>query len=203
MPAETTTTTEPAAELIITGTGKVYTLEESQHFGEFGPLIWNLVTTLNGTDEIEHHPTYEWVIWGPMWGGRLNGSRPWREIFGVTDLDTVDPEAIAAAVPTGTVIVLREVRWSLDQLNDFLDSLRPEDIADDPIFCELSTSPETGLELVATVAQIEFLQSELPGVLGDLFEAVHFTMTDECHYATGWGPVIVSPRVLTDDYPPE
>src|SRR3990172_7635690 len=84
MPPATSTTTLPYRELVIHGTGKVYTPEESQAFGEFGPLLWNLVTTLNGTDRIEHHPGYEWVIWGPMWGGHIYD--PGRETYGVTNL---------------------------------------------------------------------------------------------------------------------
>lgn len=109
-------------DLLIEGTRTPYTFDETQAFGEFGPLLWGLVTTLNHTDSIPHGATYEWVDWGPLWGGQLPVSCP-NEVFGVTDLSAVDVEAIAAVVPIGTTIAFREVPWSLDELEQFASDL--------------------------------------------------------------------------------
>lgn len=184
----TSTTTVPYRELVIHGTGKVYTLEESQAFGEFGPLLWNLVTTLNGTDQIEHHPGHQWVIWGPMWGGRIYD--PGRDTYGVTDLDAVDLEAVAAAVPAGETIVLREVLWSLDELNEFRDRLR--DIAGglDTLSCGISwgVRPGEGLRIDGTADHADQIISdwELQGLPP---EVLHFE-PPACHRM--WGePVFV------------
>jgi hypothetical protein len=159
--------------VLIHGTGKVYTLEESQAFGEFGPLLWNLVTTLNGTDRIEHHPGYEWVIWGPMWGGRIYD--PGRETYGVTDLDAVDPETVAAAVPAGKTIVLREVPWSLDELNELSDRLR--DIAGglDTQECGISwgVRPGEGLRIDGTADHADQIVSQWK-LQGLPLEVLHF-----------------------------
>ena len=107
---------------MIWGTRDAYTFEETQAFGEFGPVLWGLVTTLHGTDQIEHGPAYEWVRWGPLWGGSLQVAGP-HDTYGVTDLAAVDIEAIAAVIPTGEAVVVREVRWSLDDLEAFMDDL--------------------------------------------------------------------------------
>lgn len=130
-PAETITNGVPtsvslappeATEVIIEGTRTPYTFDETQAFDEFGPLLWHLVTTINGTDDIPHGPGHEWVTWGPLWAGRLSVSGP-HDVFGVTDLTAVDVEAIAAVVPVGTTIAFREVRWSLDELEQFAHEL--------------------------------------------------------------------------------
>lgn len=110
-------------DLLIEGTRTPYTFDETQAFGEFGPLLWGLVTTLGHTDSIPHGPAYEWVDWGPLWAGQLPVSGP-NEVFGVTDLTAVDIESIAAVVPTGTTIAFREVRWSLDELEQFAADLQ-------------------------------------------------------------------------------
>jgi len=122
-PAETTTTTAPHREIVIRGTGKVYTLEESQAFGEFGPLLWNLVTTIHHKEAIAHHPGHLWVIWGPLWGGRLYDPARSHDVYGVTDLDAIDPVEVAGAVPAGTTIILREVPWSLDEMSAWSPAL--------------------------------------------------------------------------------
>jgi len=111
-----------AADLRIEGTRPPYTFEETQAYGEFGPVLWGLVTTLSGADEIPHGPAYEWVDWGPLWAGHQPDPGPY-DVYGVTDLSAVDPDAIAAVVPIGSTIVLREVEWSLDQLEEFIELL--------------------------------------------------------------------------------
>jgi hypothetical protein len=115
-------TTPPAPDISITGTRAPYTFEETQAHGEFGPLLWGLVTTIGGMDDIPHGPTYEWVTWGPLWGGYQAGSGP-IEVYGVTDLSAVDVDAVAAVVPVGTTIILREVEWSLDELEEYAEIL--------------------------------------------------------------------------------
>jgi hypothetical protein len=109
-------------EIVIEGTRAPYTFEETQAYGEFGPFLWGLVTTLNGIDDIPHGETYEWVTWGPQWAGHQPDPGPF-EVYGVTDLDAVDTEAIGAVVPVGTTIVLRQVEWSLDELEEFAEML--------------------------------------------------------------------------------
>ena len=118
-PASSTT---PPPDLIINGTREPFTFEETQAFGEFGPLLWGLVTTIGGIDDIPRGPTYEWVTWGPLWGGYQAGSGP-DEVYGVTDLSKVDPTTVAAVVPEGTTIILRQVDWSRDELEEYAESL--------------------------------------------------------------------------------
>ena len=116
------TGTLPHQEMVIHGTRAPYTFEETQAYGEFGPLLWDLVTTLNGTDDIPHEPTYQWVTWGEQWAGHQPDPGPF-DVYGVTDLGEVDVEAITAVVPVGTTIVLRQVEWSLDELEEFAEML--------------------------------------------------------------------------------
>ncbi|MFH1331226.1 MAG: hypothetical protein ABIJ48_11310 [Actinomycetota bacterium] len=166
----TTTTVASPPELVVEGKGPVYTLEEAQVFGEFGPLLWGLVTTLNGTDAIAHGPRHEWVIWGPLWAGRLPVQGLY-DVYGVTDLSAVDPEAIAAVVPAGTTIVLREVRWSLDELNQF-EALIRSGVPDNGI-CEIGGgSLVNRLRLVSTVPD--------PDLAGVPPEAVVVEVVGEC-----------------------
>jgi hypothetical protein len=182
------TTTEVVRELMIVGTGEVYTLEGSQAFGEFGPLLWNLVTTLNGTDDIEHGLGYEWVAWGPLWGGRLRGTYEFPKVYGVTDLDAIDAEAMAAAVPAETVIVLREVPWSLDELEDYETQLRTLMVENQALgICawELRDGEE-GIHVTATLAQIEMLRIEIPR-MGMPVEAFSFEPASQCPYGVYWG----------------
>jgi len=113
---------EPQREVVIEGTREPYTFDETQAYGEFGPVLWHLVTTVNGTDAIDHHPQYEWVEWGPRWAGHQPDDGP-HTVYGVTDLSAVDVEAVATILPIGTTIVLREVRWSLDQLEEWKEML--------------------------------------------------------------------------------
>jgi len=193
----TPTTTLPYRELVIHGTGKVYTLEESQAFGEFGPLLWNLVTTLNGTDRIEHHPGYEWVIWGPMWGGHIYD--PGRETYGVTNLDAVAPEAVAAAVPAGETIVLREVPWSLDELNEFSDRLREITLGLDTQSCGIfwGVRPGEGLHIDGTADHADriALQWDLQGLPP---EVLHFE-PPACHQLWSEAPIVPPPPEQTFD----
>ena len=114
-------TTRPP-DITIEGAREPFTFEETQSYGEFGPLLWGLVTTIGGIEDIPHGPTYEWVTWGPLWGGYQAGTGP-IEVYGVTDLSAVDPDAVAAVVPFGTTIILREVAWSRDQLEDYAAAL--------------------------------------------------------------------------------
>jgi hypothetical protein len=187
----TSTTTVPYRELAIHGTGKVYTLEESQAFGEFGPLLWNLVTTLNGTDRIEHHPGYEWVSWGPTWGGRIYDAGG--NTYGVTDLDAVDPEAVAAAVPAGETIVLREVPWSLDELNEFSDRLREIARGMDTQNCGISwgVRPGEGLHIDGTADQAYEIASQW-ALNGLPPQALHFE-PPACHQF--WSEPVLVPMV--------
>lgn len=177
----------PPSERIIVGTGNVYTLEESQAFGEFGPLLWNLVTTLNRTDEIDHGPGYEWVAWGPLWGGRLRGTYEFPKVYGVTDLDAVDAEAMAAAVPAETVIVLREVPWSIDELEDYETQLRTLMFENQALgICAWDLrNGEDGIHVTATPAQIEILRIEIPR-LGMPTEAFSFEAASHCPYMVTW-----------------
>ena len=115
---EDSATSTSVPDLVIEGTRDAYTFDETQSFGEFGPVLWGLVTTINGTDQIEHSGDYGWVVWGDLWAGYLPVSTD-LEFYGVTDLSAVDAEAVAAVIPVGDTIVLRQVRWSLDQLNDW------------------------------------------------------------------------------------
>jgi hypothetical protein len=171
---------------MITGSGKVYTLEESQAFGEFGPLLWNLVTTLNGTARIEHGPGHEWVIWGPMWGGRID-AMTWRDTYGVTDLDAVDPAEVAAAVPVGDVIFLREVRWSLDQLDDYGEQLREIALELEPELCRPDSQlrPGEGLVVEATPGQVFEVVREWTR-LGLPLEVLTFESRRECLAGLSW-----------------
>jgi hypothetical protein len=123
--AETVVSTTSPPDLVVVGTRGAFTFEETQAYGEFGPFIWGLVTTIGGVDDIPHGPAYEWVTWGPLWGGYQAGTGP-IEVYGVTDLSAVDPDAVAAVVPVGTTIILRQVEWSRDQLEDYLDTLWSE-----------------------------------------------------------------------------
>jgi hypothetical protein len=183
----TTTTTVPFRELTITGTGKVYTLEESQAFGEFGPFLWNLVTTLNRTDRIEHGPGHEWVTWGPMWGGRIDDGMTWRDTYGVTDLDAVDPAMVAAAVPTGDVIFLREVRWSLDQLDDYSAQLWEVALELQPKLCrpDSQLQPGEGLLVRATPKQVFEVVREWAR-LGLPLDVLTFELRHECLAGLSW-----------------
>jgi len=116
------TSTAPPPDIVIAGTRAPYTFEETQAYGEFGPLLWGLVTTIGGMDDIPHGPAYEWVTWGPLWGGYQAGTGP-IEVYGVTDLSVVDVDAVAAVMPVGTTITLREVEWSRDELEDCAEML--------------------------------------------------------------------------------
>jgi len=172
-PASTAAVIEQPAEvgpsdLVIQGTGKVYSLEEAQAFGEFGPLLWNLVTTLNGSDTIEHGPGYEWVIWGPLWGGPI----PYEtNVYGITDLSAVDPDAAAAAVPAGTAIRLRQVPWSLDDLGQFKDRLLA--LAMDGTVCQVGpSSPVDGITVVSVTDEID--------LVGVPPEVVRFEIVESC-----------------------
>jgi hypothetical protein len=111
-----------SAEVIVEGTREPYTFEETQSYGEFGPVLWHLVTTINGTKAVDHHPQYEWVEWGLLWAGHQPDDGP-HVVYGVTNLSAVDVEAVEGILPVGTTIVLREVRWSLDQLEDWKEML--------------------------------------------------------------------------------
>ena len=110
------------SELVIEGTRDAYTIDETQSFGEFGPILWGLVTAVNGTDEIEFGTEYGGVVWGDQWGGFWLGTGG-DLVYGVTDLDAVDAGAVAAVIPEGEIVVLRQVRWSLDQLEDWLQGI--------------------------------------------------------------------------------
>ncbi len=116
---------EARMDVIISGTRGPYSIDEIQRSGEFGPLIWSLVTTLNGSDDIPHGPGYQWVDWGPLWAGRLiDPTFPGADVYGVTDLLAVDPVALAAVVPRVQTVVLVQVDWSLDDLERFADDLQ-------------------------------------------------------------------------------
>jgi hypothetical protein len=183
-PVETTTTTAPHREIVIAGTGRVYTLEESQAFGEFGPLLWNLVTTIHHKDAIEHHPLHEWVIWGPLWGGRIYDPTRSQDVYGVTDLDAIDPQEVAGAIPMGKTIILRQVRWSLDDLNTFGDELTALFIASEgePLVCSMSRHEGVGLSLEVAESQLESVRAAIEATSVPV-EAVIFDVVDECVFA--------------------
>lgn len=109
-------------EVNVDGTRAPYTDEELQSFDEFGPLLWHLVTTASGTDDIPHGPNHEWVQWGWNWAGHQPDDGP-HDVYGVVDLSAVDLDELAAGIPVGTTIVLRQVRWSKDQLSGFAQEL--------------------------------------------------------------------------------
>lgn len=165
-----------ATDLLIDGTRIPYTFDETQAFGEFGPLLWGLVTTLNHTDSIPHGPGYEWVDWGPLWAGQLPVSGP-NEVFGVTDLSAVDIEAIAAVVPTGTAIGFREVRWSLDELEQFAADLW----AGAPANGVCSTGFGVWVNRVHVWATHDFDPGDVPS------DAVALELFDEC---PEWRPAV-------------
>ena len=158
------------------------------------------MTTLNRTDEIEHHPTYEWVIWGPLWGGRLSSAYEVPERYGVTDLDQVDPAAIAAAIPTGKVIVLREVRWSLDELGKFSDRLMEITSGIDTTRCGIfwGVRPGEGLHITADEAQAGQIaaQWDLLGLPADLLQFE----PSACHVFWSGAPIVPADPV---DFEPE
>lgn len=192
MTAPASTTAEESAapgppDLVIRGTGKVYSAEEAQAFGEFGPLLWNLVTTLNRSDSIEHGPRHEWVVWGPLWGGPI----PYESsVYGVTDLDAVDLDAIAAAVPVGTSIRLRQVAWSLDDLNRFKADLVV--LVMRRTVCHVGpSSPVDGITIVSVTDEID-----LGGVPP---EAVLFEIVDSCPEE---GTLFPGPTVPSDGSSP-
>jgi hypothetical protein len=163
-------TDEAVKEVLIHGTRAPYTFEETQAFGEFGPLLWGLVTTLNGAAEIAHGPTYDWVDWGPPWAGHQPDSGP-HDVYGVTDLSAVDVDAIAEVVPIGTTIVLRQVAWSLDELEEFKEWLNAG--APDNGVCS------TGFGLIPNRVSVVALASSLD--LGDVPPgAVALETVDEC-----------------------
>jgi hypothetical protein len=163
-------TAEAVKELLIHGTRAPYTFEETQAFGEFGPLLWDLVTTLNGADEIPHGPTYDSVDWGPLWAGHQPDSGPY-DVYGVTDLSAFHVDAIAAVVPIGTTIVFRQVAWSLDELEEFKEALNAG--APDNGVCS------TGFGLIPNRVRVVALASSLD--LGDVPpEAVAIETVDEC-----------------------
>ncbi len=165
-------TSQPASvvEVRIEGTREPYTQEEARSFGEFDPLVWSLVTTLNGTNDIPHGPHYEWVTWGPLWSGRLPIPGP-PDVYGVTSISAIDPEAIAAVVPAGTTLILREVRWSLDELNEFKD--RINDAAPQNGVCVTSFGAAVNrIQVVATVAE--------PDLRGVPLDAVAIEVVDAC-----------------------
>lgn len=162
----------------------MYTLEESQAFGEFGPLLWNLVTTIHHKDAIEHHPLHEWVIWGPLWGGRLyDPTRP-QDVYGVTDLDAIEPAGVAGAVPAGTTIILREVRWSLDDLNAWSPALfELFTIQVGQSICEIDQGVEFGFALEVAESRRAYVE----GLVETLFEdtdvpreAVTLEVSEDC-----------------------
>lgn len=177
-PVETTTSGVPTSvslpppeptDVIIEGTRTPYTFDETQAFDEFGPLLWHLVTTINGTDDIPHGPGHEWVTWGPIWAGRLPASGPY-DVFGVTDLTAVDLEAIAAIVPVGTTIAFREVQWSLDQLGQFADELG-------------AGAPDNGVCATGSggyVNRIRVIATEPLNLGGVPPDAVAIELVDEC-----------------------
>lgn len=161
----------------------MYTLEESQAFGEFGPLLWNLVTTIHHKDAIEHHPGHLWVIWGPLWGGRVYDPVRQVNVYGVTDLDAIDPVEVAGAVPAGTTITLREVPWALDDLNRWSSAIlgffadQPDD---DRVLCGFDRRND-GLGFDVTLAvhgSSDFDAAML--VAGMPADAVFYEFLDEC-----------------------
>jgi len=104
--------------VVIPGIRDPYTESETLASGEIGPLVWSLVTTVNQTPTIHHSDDYSQIDWGPLWAGFQETTSSY-DVYGVTDLSAVDAGAIAAVVPRGTTIALREVRWSLDELDNF------------------------------------------------------------------------------------
>ena len=107
----------PVPDLVIEGTGEPYSesFDGTEYFGEFGPLLWGLVTTINDTDEIDHAADHSWVVWGDLWAGQLPiYAGP--DIYGITDLAVFDPAGLAAVIPRGTTLIFRQVSWSLDKL---------------------------------------------------------------------------------------
>jgi hypothetical protein len=164
-------------DLLIQGTHAPYTLEETQAFGEFGPLLWGLVTTLNSTDAIPHDSGYQSVTWGPLWGGHLPVEGP-NEVYGITDLAGVDTEAIAAVVPVGTTISFRQVRWSLDQLDQFRDDLRAA--FPDNLVCSVGS----GLDRLEITALRGFDPGSVPP------DALVVEIIDECPTYWGGTPII-------------
>jgi hypothetical protein len=183
-PAETTTTTAPHREMEIRGTGKVYTLEESQAFGEFGPLLWNLVTTIHQKNAIEHHPRYEWVIWGPLWSGHIYDPTRSHDVYGVTDLDAIEAEEVAGAVPAGTTIILREVRWSLDDLNAWspeLGQMVHNQVGQS--ICAISTHAAFGFTLEVAESRLDYVEGLVDSLVVRTSvprEAVILEVSDAC-----------------------
>jgi hypothetical protein len=191
-PAETTTTTEPPREIVIRGTGKVYTLEESQAFGEFGPLLWNLVTTIHHKDAIEHHPLHEWVIWGPLWGGRIYDPTRFHDVYGVTDLRAIEAEEVAAAVPAGTTIILREVRWSLDDLDSWSPALLELIINQvGQSICDIERRDGFGFTLEVAESRLTYVESLVDSLVERTSvprEAVILEVSEDCPRIRYWPP---------------
>ncbi|MFH2073390.1 MAG: hypothetical protein ABIJ75_11120 [Actinomycetota bacterium] len=177
----TVTTLSPGtpSELVIEGIRVPYTFEETQAYGEFGPVLWGLVTTIGGVEGIPHGPGYEWVTWGPLWGGSLPGPNPY-DVYGVTNLLAVDVDAIAAVIPQGQIIVLREVRWSLDELEDFKSVLN--DGAPDNGVCS------TGFD--GTANRIRLVATADLDLGGVPLDAVAVETVDECPVFNNEAPVI-------------
>lgn len=170
----------------------MYTLEESQAFGEFGPLLWNLVTTIHHKDAIEHHPGHLWVIWGPLWGGRVYDPTNLHTIYGVTNLDAIDPEEVAGAIPKGRTIVLREVPWALDQMNEWsadVASMTTSQVGQS--ICAMSTSAGFGftLEVAANrLAYVEGLVEDLVDETDIPGEAITIEVSKKCPRIRYWPP---------------
>ena len=157
-------------ELRIAGTRAAFTTEEYGSFGEFGPLLWGLVTTINGTGEIATDPMDGQVRWGPLWGGRLPDDGT-EAVYGVTDLDAVDVDAIAGVIPLGQTVVLREVQWSLEELTDFkarINAGAPENGV-----CTTGFGPE------ANTIHVVSLSSE-PDLAGIPPDSVTIEVVSEC-----------------------
>jgi hypothetical protein len=186
----------------IRGIGRVYTLEESQAFGEFGPFLWNLVTMIHHKDAIEHHPRYEWVVWGPLWGGHVYDPTRSHDVYGVTDLDAIAPEEVASALPAGTTIILREVRWSLDDLNAWSPELGQ--MVNNQVgqsICAISTGVAFGFTLEVAQSRLGYVESLVDSLVERTSvprEAVILEVSDDCpriRYLPPWeGPVDRPPR---------
>ena len=184
VPVETTTTTAPHREIVIPGTGRVYTLDESQAFGEFGPLLWNLVTTIHHKDAIAHHPLHEWVIWGPLWGGRLYDPERSHDVYGVTDLDAIDPVEVAGGVPAGTTVILREVPWSLDQMSAWSPALSELfTIQVGQSICDIDRSDGFGFTLEVAESRLAYVEGLVEALFEDTDvprEAVTLEVSEDC-----------------------
>ncbi len=169
-----TSSTAPSSpgEVVIVGT-REYTFEETQSFGEFGPMLWGVVTTLNGTDDIPHGPGHEWVDWGPVWAGHQPDPGPY-EVYGVTDFSTVDAEALADVVPAGMIIVIREVQWSLNELDEYRTILWKG--APDNGVCS------TGFGVVPNRVRVVALPHLNTGYIP--FEALSIEIVEECPLIT-------------------